>query len=212
MPSALGNVIIAFAIGLVAFCILFVVQRTFYALGDTRTPFFFTLVPGRSSSRSVRSACLLLPVDWIAVGIALVDHDRRHRPAHPRRRCCCGGASDALDGAPHRPQPRSTYLAAVVLPVVAGVGLLVASAARPTADSPFGDRVGAIVSMVVIGVVMAAAYFGGLWLLALARAPRVRRSAARAASRRATAPEPASRHPSSRHGASVTHALRMAPE
>ena len=69
--SALGNVVIAFTLGLVAFSVLFVVQRTFYALGDTRTPFLFTLVQVDRLHRR-RSPASLLPVEWIAAGIALV--------------------------------------------------------------------------------------------------------------------------------------------
>jgi len=68
--SALGNVIIAFAIGLVGFSILFIVQRTFYALGDTRTPFFFTLFQVVVFSIGALT-CIFLPVEWIAVGVAL---------------------------------------------------------------------------------------------------------------------------------------------
>jgi putative peptidoglycan lipid II flippase len=39
-------VLVAFLVGLVPMAVLFIIQRTFYAYGDTRTPFFFTLVQG----------------------------------------------------------------------------------------------------------------------------------------------------------------------
>ena len=39
-------VLIAFLVSLTPMAILFIIQRTFYAYGDTRTPFFFTLVQG----------------------------------------------------------------------------------------------------------------------------------------------------------------------
>ncbi len=39
-------VLIAFLVGLVPMAVLFIIQRTFYAYGDTRTPFFFTLAQG----------------------------------------------------------------------------------------------------------------------------------------------------------------------
>ncbi len=68
--QALGNVIIAFLIGLPAFCVLFVLQRTFYALGDTRTPFFFTLFQVVLFSVGA-FLCLFLPVQLLAIGIAL---------------------------------------------------------------------------------------------------------------------------------------------
>ncbi|MBO3661919.1 murein biosynthesis integral membrane protein MurJ [Microbacterium stercoris] len=40
---AAGPVLIGFLVGLVPLAVQFVVQRTFYAYGDTRTPFFFTV-------------------------------------------------------------------------------------------------------------------------------------------------------------------------
>ncbi len=170
--SALGNVIIAFAIGLVAFSILFVVQRTFYALGDTRTPFFFTLFQVIVFTLGALG-CLLLPVAWIAVGVALVTTIastaqlilasvllRRRLGLLEGRRIAVSLGRD---------------LAAVIVPVIAGVAILVALGGTTDGGFAISDRVGAIVSMAVIGVVMAAAYFGILWLL---RSPELRGFAA----------------------------------
>lgn len=69
-------VLVAFLVGLVPFAVLFVVQRTFYAYDDTRTPFFFQLV---HSSIVVVSALVAwwllivgyLPIEWLAVAVAL---------------------------------------------------------------------------------------------------------------------------------------------
>ena len=68
---SMGNVILAFMPGLILFSILFVLQRVFYALGDTRTPFFMQCV---QSALFVGGAlaCILLPTEWIGVGIATV--------------------------------------------------------------------------------------------------------------------------------------------
>ena len=41
---SLGNVLIAFMIGLLPFSFVYMMQRAFYALEDTRTPFIFTLI------------------------------------------------------------------------------------------------------------------------------------------------------------------------
>ncbi|MCH2763697.1 hypothetical protein K3V46_14685, partial [Listeria monocytogenes] len=41
--QAMGLVLIAYLIGLVPFSLVFMAQRAFYSLCDTRTPFFFTL-------------------------------------------------------------------------------------------------------------------------------------------------------------------------
>src|SRR6185312_10940721 len=68
---AMGNVLLAFMPGLILFSMLFVLQRVFYALGDTRTPFFMQCV---QSGLFIIGAllCTLLPSEWIAVGIAAV--------------------------------------------------------------------------------------------------------------------------------------------
>jgi len=166
--SALGNVIIAFAIGLVGFSILFVVQRTFYALGDTRTPFVFTLVQVIVFTLAAL-ASTLLPVEWIAVGVALsttiattvqlilaVVLLRRPLARLDGTRVIVSLLRD---------------LAAVILPIAAGVGLLVALGGFRDDGFAIGSRVGAIVSMAIIGSVMAVLYLGILWLL---RSPELR--------------------------------------
>ncbi|RLP75236.1 murein biosynthesis integral membrane protein MurJ [Mycetocola tolaasinivorans] len=67
---SMGFVIIAFVVGLVPFCFLFVLQRTFYALGDTRTPFFFTLFQAVLFC-ILAAGCLLLDKSLIGFGVAL---------------------------------------------------------------------------------------------------------------------------------------------
>ena len=42
--SSMALVMSAYAVGLVAFSLVFVVQRVYYSLGDTKTPFMFQLV------------------------------------------------------------------------------------------------------------------------------------------------------------------------
>lgn len=160
--SALGNVIMAFAIGLVGFSILFVVQRTFYALGDTRTPFFFTLFQVVVFSIGA-VACIFLPVQWIAVGVALattvattaqlllaVGLLRRKLGRIDGRRILISLLRD---------------VAAVVLPVAAGLGLLIALGGFTEGGFAIADRLGAMISMAAIGATMAVLYFGLLWLL-----------------------------------------------
>ncbi|MCU1421569.1 MAG: mviN [Microbacteriaceae bacterium] len=69
--SAMGNVLFAFMPGLVLFSILFVVQRVFFALGETRTAFWLQIV--QSGLFVIGAlACMALPPEWIAVGIAAV--------------------------------------------------------------------------------------------------------------------------------------------
>ncbi|MCD2440870.1 murein biosynthesis integral membrane protein MurJ [Agromyces sp. SYSU K20354] len=168
LTSAMGNVIIAYVAGLVGFSVLFIAQRTFYALHDTRTPFVFTLVQVVLFTLGAL-ACLTLPSEWTAFGIAVVTTlagtvQLIVALALLRRRI------ERLDGrAILASFGRS--LAALVLPVAAGVALLIAFGGTTPGGYAISSIVGAIVSMTVIGVVMSALYFAGLWLL---RSPELR--------------------------------------
>ncbi|TDN91062.1 murein biosynthesis integral membrane protein MurJ [Microbacterium sp. BK668] len=64
-------VLVCFLVSLVPLAVLFVVQRTFYAYDDTRTPFFFTLVQTALVVGTALLAWALLPVEYRAAGVAL---------------------------------------------------------------------------------------------------------------------------------------------
>ncbi|WP_022892387.1 murein biosynthesis integral membrane protein MurJ [Agromyces subbeticus] len=159
---SMGNVIIAYVIGLIGFSVLFIVQRTYYSLGDTKTPFFFTLVQVVLFIAGAL-ACIALPSSWVAFGIATVTTlagvvqliiaivllRRRIGPLDGRRIA-------------------STFLrsgVALILPVLAGVTLLLALGGTQASGFALSSVFGAIVSMAIIGSVMATLYFGGLWVL-----------------------------------------------
>jgi putative peptidoglycan lipid II flippase len=166
--QALGNVVLAFALGLVPFSTLFVVQRTFYALGDTRTPFRFTLFQVVLFTLGAL-ACLMLEPEIRAVGIALVTTIagiaqlalatfllRRRLGSLDGRRVFAGLGRSVL---------------ALVVPVAAGITLLIVLGGTTQGGFAVSSIVGAVVTMAVIGASMAALYFAGLWLL---RSPELR--------------------------------------
>jgi putative peptidoglycan lipid II flippase len=166
--QALGNVVLAFALGLVPFSTLFVVQRTFYALGDTRTPFRFTLFQVVLFTLGAL-ACLMLEPEIRAVGIALVTTIagmaqlalatfllRRRLGTLDGRRIFAGLG-------------RSLF--ALLVPVAAGITLLIVLGGTTQGGFAVSSIVGAVVTMAVIGASMAALYFAGLWLL---RSPELR--------------------------------------
>jgi len=160
--QGIGNVIIAFILGLVPFCILFVLQRTFYSLGDTRTPFFFTLFQVVLLIAGV-IGCAFLPEQWIAVGIALVitvSGALQGALAAVLLRRRLGG----IDG---RRILRSLvkYVTAAVVPVILGVVLLALLGGFQSDGFAIASRLTAMVSMILIGAVMAAAYFGMLLIM-----------------------------------------------
>ncbi|NYE18530.1 murein biosynthesis integral membrane protein MurJ [Microbacterium immunditiarum] len=69
--SAAAVVLVCFLVGLIPLAVLFVVQRTFYAYNDTRTPFLFTIVQCVLVIATALIAQALLPVEYLAAGIAL---------------------------------------------------------------------------------------------------------------------------------------------
>jgi putative peptidoglycan lipid II flippase len=64
-------VLLAFLVGLIPLAVLFVIQRSFYAYNDTRTPFFFTLVQCAIVVATALVAQALLTADFLAAGVAL---------------------------------------------------------------------------------------------------------------------------------------------
>ena len=160
--QSIGNVIIAFILGLVPFCVLFVLQRTFYALGDTRTPFFFTLFQVVLLICAV-VACAWLPTDWIAVGIAgsitVTGTLQAILAALLLRRRMRG-----IDGQ-RILRSLVKYVVAVIIPLAAGLTLLVILGGNVENGFAVSSRLTAIVSMVLIGMVMAVSYFGLLLLM-----------------------------------------------
>ncbi len=72
-PDAAATALVlgAYLIGLVPLSILYVVQRTFYAYGDTFRPFVFTLVQAALVVVTALLAGAILPLEYLAAGIAL---------------------------------------------------------------------------------------------------------------------------------------------
>ena len=176
---AFGAIVVAYVIGLLPFSLLFLVQRTFYTLGDTRTPFFYTLL-------QVVLICLgalviaRLDPSFIAIGIALLVTAagivQLLVAAVVLRRRIGGLGGRAVSVSFVR------YSIAAVPAVLAGLAASVAiGLVSPDGNIGVQSRVGAIASMAVIALVMAVAYFGVLWAL---RAPELRQSIAQFARRR----------------------------
>jgi putative peptidoglycan lipid II flippase len=159
---AMGNVLLAFMPGLILFSMLFVIQRVFYALGDTRTPFFMQCV---QSGLFIIGAllCTLLPSEWIAVGIAAVTSIAGSAQTVVaiilvRRRI--GGMDGWL--------VLRRHLQYLLLALVAGaIGFVMLLLLGGLAADGFAQSgiVPAVLSIIVIGAVMSVVYFGLLLLL-----------------------------------------------
>jgi putative peptidoglycan lipid II flippase len=69
---ALANVLIALMIGLLPFSFVFMMQRAFYALEDTRTPFIFTCVQIALHIAGSLTMSVFVPREWLVVSLSLV--------------------------------------------------------------------------------------------------------------------------------------------
>ncbi|MEU2392760.1 murein biosynthesis integral membrane protein MurJ [Streptomyces sp. NPDC007369] len=68
--EVMSGMLAAFAPGLIAFSGQYVLSRGFYALSDTRTPFFLNLVIAGLNAGLSAAAYLLLPPRWAVTGMA----------------------------------------------------------------------------------------------------------------------------------------------
>jgi putative peptidoglycan lipid II flippase len=160
--QGMAYVVMAFLVGLVPFSILFLIQRTFYSLDDTRTPFFLQVL---QSTLFVVGALIVSTweTEWIAVGIAAVTSIAGSVQAVVaaivlRRRL---GAIDAK-----RILRSYAVFALASLPAAAaGAALLFALGVTTEGGFAVATPVTAGVSMVLIGGAMALVY--GIVLVAL---------------------------------------------
>lgn len=155
---ALGEVLLAFLPGLIPFSILFVLQRVFYALEDTRTPFFIQLA---QAALFVGGALVVatFPLDRIAVGLAAA--------------LTIAGTAQAIlaaivlsrrmGGLAAAPVVRQTlwFLLAAVPAAAAGIGVLLALGGFGAGAFPVTGA-GALASMALAGTAMAVVYLGTL--------------------------------------------------
>ncbi|MEO6826468.1 MAG: murein biosynthesis integral membrane protein MurJ [Microbacteriaceae bacterium] len=165
--QSMGNVIIAYLIGLLPFSLLFLVQRAFYALGNTKTPFYFTLFQAVFFS-AMTLACLALPSPLIALGIAAamtIATTAQFVLATVLLRRKIGELDLRRVGI-----SVLRYLAAGIPALIAGIVLLLLLGGGHPGGFAVGGFLGATASMAIIGLVMAVLY---LALLRLLRSPEL---------------------------------------
>jgi putative peptidoglycan lipid II flippase len=69
---SLGNVIVALMLGLLPFSFVYMMQRAFFALEDTRTPFWFTAVQIGLHIIGSITISLTVPAEWLVVALSLL--------------------------------------------------------------------------------------------------------------------------------------------
>jgi putative peptidoglycan lipid II flippase len=164
---AMGDVLIGFLVGLVPFSVLFVLQRVFYSLSDTKTPFFLQVLQASIFVVLVLS-CLLLPDDLVAVGIAvslsLATGVQVIAAAVIIRRRLGGTGGGRIVRSFVR------FLVAAIPAAAAGVPVYLGIQSLFGIEFLTSGYLTPLVSMAVIGLVMLGVYLGAL---ALVRSPEL---------------------------------------
>lgn len=160
--TAMALVIIAFVIGLVPFSSVFVLQRAFFSLEDTRTPFIVETIKAALFIVGALS-CALLPTVWIGVGIALVTTiactvQTVITFALLRRRVGPLGGRLLL-------RRFVQFVVAALVSAAVGVGILVSVGGLTPGGFAQSGLVGAITGIAIIGSGMAVVYLGVLLLM-----------------------------------------------
>ncbi|HWH26511.1 MAG TPA: murein biosynthesis integral membrane protein MurJ [Pseudolysinimonas sp.] len=168
----IGGVLLAFLLGLVPFSVLFLLQRAYYSLGDTRTPFVIQV--GRTVL-FVAGALLVwiaAPEPQIAAGIALVTS----LAGIITTVVAAVAVRHKLGGIDGRRLLRrfGVYLLATIPAAAAGLGILALLGGFPADGSGFavsGPKINPILSVAAVSGVTMAVYLG---VLLVARVPEVR--------------------------------------
>lgn len=158
---AMAQVIWAFLLCLVAFSAEYVIQRVFFALGDTRTPFFYACF-GMFVTFGLLWAASTLPGEWIIVGTALAVSGANVISCSVwlvlvRRKI--GPFGFRLIALRH-----VQYLAYALPAAAAGAGLVWALGGYRPGGFGSTNWVGAVSTSLAAGAVMAVIYFGLLYL------------------------------------------------
>ncbi len=159
--SALGNVLIAYLVGLLPFTVLFVLQRVFYALDDTRAAFLLQLL---QSSVFVAGllAVAMLPSAWVAVGVAgmmsISGTVGMIAAVVVLRRRLGGIGARAVLGR------TAWFLGAALLAGGVGTGLVILLGAFSADGFAVSGRIPAIATLALVGGSMALVYAGVLAL------------------------------------------------
>lgn len=157
----IGLILAAFAPGLVAFSAHHLSLRTFYAQEDTRTPFFLTLPIAAVNIALVLVAREVLPVRWVAVGMAGA-YSVAYLVGLAASLAVLRRRTSGLDGS----RVLRTYVRLLVAATVAGLlGWLVAAVSTSLAGIGVG---GSLLALLLGGVTIGAVF------VLLARRMRVR--------------------------------------
>ena len=161
--AALGNVIAAFMLGLLPFSFVYMIQRAFFALEDTKTPFIFTSVQIAIHIAGSVTMGIVMPKQYLVVSIALVTAFSitiQGLVGYSMLKRRIGG----LGGLGVGPAV-GKFLLAVIPAAASGVGIMFALGGIGAGAFPVDKVLTAVASSAAVGLAMGLVYAAFLWLL-----------------------------------------------
>jgi putative peptidoglycan lipid II flippase len=157
----IGSMLTAFGLGLIPFSAQYVILRGFYAFGDTRTPFFISLVTGAANAATaVAASTLLAGTRWPVVAMAAgygVSSAAGLAYAARRLRTHLSSAADRPGRTVKRTYRRLVLAGAVAAVVAFAIAQEATAAAGPALGGSLLAVTGGGAALVVVFVVMAKA-------------------------------------------------------
>jgi putative peptidoglycan lipid II flippase len=161
--AALGNVIAAFMLGLLPFSFVYMIQRAFFALEDTKTPFIFTSAQIAIHIAGSVTMGFVMPKQYLVVSIALVTAFSitiQGLVGYSMLKRRIGG----LGGLGVGPAV-GKFLLAVIPAAASGVGIMFALGGIGAGAFPVDKVLTAVASSAAVGLAMGLVYAAFLWLL-----------------------------------------------
>jgi len=166
---ALGNVIMALMIGLVPFSFVYMMQRAFFALEDTRTPFVFTSIQIAIHIAGSIALGALMPKQWLVVALSLLTGVTiviQGLIAYFLLKRKIGGLKGYGVG-----KSWGVFILAMIPSIALGYGALWLLGGTSEGAFPLSKVFGAVVSSSAVGLVVVGSYLLLLWLF---RVPQLR--------------------------------------
>ena len=166
---ALGNVIMALMIGLVPFSFVYMMQRAFFALEDTRTPFVFTSIQIAIHIAGSIALGALMPKQWLVVALSLLTGVTiviQGLIAYFLLKRKIGGLKGYGVG-----RSLGVFILAMIPAIALGYGALWLLGGTSEGAFPLSKVFGAVVSSSAVGLVVVGSYLLLLWLF---RVPQLR--------------------------------------
>ena len=180
---ALGNVIIALMVGLVPFSFVYMMQRAFFALEDTKTPFIFTSIQIAIHIAGSLTLGVVADKQWLVVALSLLTATTvliQGAIAYSllRKRIGSMGESGVL-------KSLFGFLLAALPSTGVGLGVLWLLGGVGPGDFPVDKVFSAVLSAIAVGGAMVFTYVLLLWLFRVSELREVQRQLkARLTSRR----------------------------